>query len=133
MGIEEALFKELSEDATLSALIGTRIYPTKKPQKATVPCVTYRRISHQDYHAFGADAEVETARFQLDSWGNTKTEATTVANAVLGALRRWMQEAVDGGDTKVYDCRRVNQTDLYDDALEQHNIAQDYIIDYSES
>lgn len=134
MTIEAAIFALLTNDAGVSALVSSRVYPNIKPQNPTLPAISYRRVSHQDYHAFSVDAEVRTARFQLDIWASTYTAANGLAAATHAAMERWTQTASgSNGNTNVYDARRVTMLDLYDDTIEQHHVAIDYIIDYSEA
>lgn len=87
--LEEALFDYLSNDPGLSALVETRIYPTKIPEPGIFPAVAWNRISarrtrtydpYEDFDAF------TTARVQIDSWANSFDEAVEVGEAVLAAL-----------------------------------------------
>ncbi len=49
------LFKLLKDDATVSGLVGTRIYPSVKPQSGTFPCIIYTRTNgNWDYHFKGS-------------------------------------------------------------------------------
>lgn len=84
--IEAALYSLMSNDATLTAIVSTRIYINLALQGAAVPHVTYQQLSGlRDEVMIGPSGLVES-RFQINIWGDTYTENRSIANAVRGLL-----------------------------------------------
>lgn len=129
MAIEDALYTRLTTHAGLSALIGTRAYPTLLPEKPTLPAVRYRRISGPRESAMGVDLGIAHARFQLDSFAATYTGARDVAAQVRAALQRY--RATVGG-VEILDIFVENELHLYEDELKIHQVLQDYRVHHRE-
>lgn len=126
MAIEETLYSRLSGYAGLIALVSTRITPNITPQNSSMPAVNYRRISSPRFSAMGVDSPVVKSRFQINACGSTYPEASAVRAQIIAALQRWRN------GSNVQDTFILNETDLYDDTLKQHQIAIDVEINYSE-
>jgi hypothetical protein len=86
VGIEEALYSILSNDATLLALTSTRIYPNILQQAVIMPAVTYQQISGQRDEVMTSPTGFVESRFQINGWSDTYSETRDVANAIRGAL-----------------------------------------------
>jgi hypothetical protein len=84
--IGEALYSRLTTFAALSALIGARVYPGRLPVGATLPAVTYQRVSGRHEYAQTGPAGLARPRFQLDAWATTYAQADQVAAQVRAAL-----------------------------------------------
>lgn len=128
MAIETAIYTRLSGYNDLSSLVSTRISPNKRKQDGVLPAITYQRISSQRFSAMGSDSNVVKARFQFDVWAATYASASAVRDALIASLQRWRTTS---GAT-VYDCFIIGEYDLYEDDIDQHHIAIDVEINYSE-
>jgi hypothetical protein len=86
--IEEGLTAFLSANAGLTTLIGGRVYLMRIPQGATLPCLTYQRISTPRVLTHDTSGSAGTAhpRFQFDAWGTTYTAVKGIADAARAAL-----------------------------------------------
>lgn len=87
--LEEGLFAYLSTYAGLASLISTRVYPLVIPQGATLPCLTYQRISTTragSHDSSGIGNELTSSRFQFDVWANTALSAKAISDQVRAAL-----------------------------------------------
>lgn len=87
--LEEGLASYLETYAGLVALIGDRVYPTRIPQGATLPCLTYQRISTPRVMTnddSGATGTLAHPRFQFDAWATTQKAAKAVTDQVRAAL-----------------------------------------------
>lgn len=87
--LEEGLFSYLSNFAGLVALIGARVYPMKLPQGATLPALTYQRIStprELTHQSAGATGDLAHPRFQFDAWAATQKAAKLIIDQVRAAL-----------------------------------------------
>ncbi|MEZ4684198.1 MAG: DUF3168 domain-containing protein [Caldilineaceae bacterium] len=127
MRLDELLFEALTNDATVVGLVTARVYPHKLPQSPTLPAVTYQLVSRVPTEA---NTELFDCRVQLDCWSGTYAGATTLAIAVLNALRFYRKG--DGGNTllSIYDS---NYIDDYDDEREIYRVIVDVIAMYHES
>lgn len=112
MSIEDAIYSRASGYAGLSALVVTRIYPDKLPQKPTYPAVTYQRVSSQRPAAMNADVGVMRERFQFDVWATTRASQDAVAAQVLACFARWRGTV---SDIVVQDSYFENRIDLGED------------------
>lgn len=86
---EGALFSILSDDATVSGLVGARIYPDVLPQGVLYPALRYQRISTPRAQWRTIDtgrSDYANPRFQVDAWALTRSQALTLGQAVLAAL-----------------------------------------------
>ncbi len=84
--IEALIQTILTGDATVAALVGTRISPNIIRQGTAMPAVTYQQISGQRDHTLdGASGFVE-GRFQVNCWAKTYAETRELADAVRDAL-----------------------------------------------
>lgn len=87
--LEEALISLLKNTATVSAVVGARVFPFAIAQNATLPCITVERVStprmltHSDSGATGTLAH---SRFQIDSWAETAKGAKQLADIIRAVL-----------------------------------------------
>lgn len=127
MRLDEFLWEALTNDATVSGLVVARVYPQKLPQSPTLPAATYQIVSRVPTEA---NTELFDCRVQIDCWAGTYAGASTLAAAVLAALRFYRKS--DGGNTllSVYDS---NYIDDYDDDREIYRVIVDVIAIYHES
>lgn len=87
--LEEGIASYLEGYAGLVALIGDRVYPMRIPQKATLPCLTYQRISTPrilTHDTSGATGDLISPRFQFDAWAETAKSAKAITDQVRAAL-----------------------------------------------
>ena len=87
--LEEGLASYLSTYVGLTPLIGARTYPMRIPQGATLPCLTYQRISTPrilTHQSSGATGDLAHPRFQFDAWATTQKAAKAIIDQVRAAL-----------------------------------------------
>ncbi len=108
------IYSTLTNDATLAALVGSRVYPSKLPQAVTFPAVMFTRVGGpRDVHLSGASGSGRP-RYRFDCWADTHDGAEAVFNA--------LRDAMDGlGAVAAMDA-----TDLYDSDEDAHRITIDY-------
>lgn len=88
MTIEQGIYERLLALASLTALVGTRVYQMKLPQSPALPAVRVQRISGVGrQHLRGPDG-LFRSRVQIDAYaqetGDWYTSVTAVAAAVRG-------------------------------------------------
>lgn len=85
--IEAALFGHLSTEAGLSALVGTRVFPIQLPQGATLPAVTFQRISTRPLtHRSSTTPTYSRPRFQFGCWASSFDGAVALRAALRAAM-----------------------------------------------
>ena len=130
--LENAMFDYLSTDATLSALVDTRIYPAKLPEPVTFPAIAWNRISAErvaTYDAFDDyDAFVYT-RVQFDAWAETYDEAMAVGEALLAALSGY--GGVMSGE--LITAHAINEFDDHDSQTKKFRRSLDFRVGYEDA
>ena len=129
--VEEALYTALADDATVSGIVGARIYPHAAAPDAVVPYIAYERISSVRPQAMQTEPGNVRARFEFRFVESTPIKARTLGKAGRDVLNRHQApsgtpviddifldgEAQEGGDMKT---RRFEQV-------------HDYLVFYTES
>ena len=84
----EAVYAVLDAHAGLAALVGDRIYAILMPQDATLPAVTFQRISaeREPLMAPGGGNGVERARVRITAWATTLTSSQAITEQVRLAM-----------------------------------------------
>lgn len=70
----------LLNDATVSGLVGTRIFRLELPLNCVFPAISYTRVS-DPYRQF-----VGAPRIQISCWGESLPDCLDLENAVMDAL-----------------------------------------------
>ncbi len=81
-----ALRKLLADDATVAALVSTRISPQKTGQRSAKPYMVYRTISGVRSAHLTGTALVNKALIQIDGFADTEQEAVDMVSAVRKEL-----------------------------------------------
>lgn len=128
MSLETELRSRLAADATISGIVGTRIYPGILPQKPVYEALVFRRISGPRLRHLTGPSGMGTARIQIDSWAEKYTEAQALADAVKDRLHGF-----DGTLTTLrVSISLDNEIDDYDEDAKVYRVIQDYLIQHSE-
>lgn len=98
--IGEYLIKFLLADAGVSALVDTRIFPWRLPQKVTLPAIVVQMISDPRIEQLHGKASASAPRYQVDAWAANVKDAHAVSNAIRMALEQYVGEWTDGGNVR---------------------------------
>lgn len=86
MSLDDAVYTLLKNDATVAALVGTRIYSMYLPEGESLPAITFQQISGvPNYSCDGAVGQRES-RYQITGWGVTAVQARALAAAIDAAV-----------------------------------------------
>lgn len=119
--IKETVYSTLTNDATVAALVGTRVYPHKPPQGATLPAVGYLRIGGpRDTSLNGASGSART-RIRFDCWATTSDGADAVMRAVRDAM-----DAYTGAFAA------INPVEFHEEESDAYRVTIDYYIHHTE-
>ena len=109
--IEIDLVAHLKADATLTALIGTRIYPLTAPQNVVKPYITYQVINGNSNQCFSGGIYQEDIRFQIDCWStsyaNVKAISEAVVNSLVGFKKSYNINVMDGYESETLLYRQI--------------------------
>lgn len=123
----------LENDAGISALIGTRIYPQILPQDPTFPAITYSQTSGvRDRVIREGPSGRARPRITINCWGERYSQARALADAVRIALDGYRGIM---GSTDVGGVRLDNEFDLFEEEAGIkgiHRTIQDFIISFVE-
>jgi len=127
--MQEDLRAVLAADATLTGLVGTRIYPGVRPQGSALPAVVFLMISSlPDYH-LGGPSGLESERVQIDCYGATYAAAMEVAAAVKAKLSGF---SGDQGSTSFRAIFVEGERDEFDGSTDNvtniHRVSLDFMV-----
>lgn len=131
MSIEQDLFDRLRNNANVSGVVSSRIYPVKLPQAWTLPAITYQRISTPRAHIMSGLSGRARPRFQIDCWaddyGTVKDLAIKVGGCLDGFKGDLNTESNVGGI--ILDSER----DIYEDEIDVYRVLMEFIIPHFET
>ncbi len=138
--MESDLRTYLLGDATVAALVGTRVYPVRLPQGGTFPAITYQRVSQVPVgRPTSGPPSVVAARVQFDVWSLNRdgVDGYAAARALADAVRQRLDGktgALGSGLTVVQDVRLDAERDTgYDETGELYRISLDFTAWYPET
>ena len=98
MSIESTLFATLDNDATLTGLVASRIFPLVAPQNATVPYITYQVIATEAHNLINAVPAPERKVIQVNGISQSYSNAQAIAAAWKSAINGTVGLLNGGGD-----------------------------------
>ena len=87
--LDESLYSYLTNYASLTSLVSTRVYPFQVPNGVTFPCVTFQRIDtprELTHDTSGIGNDLAHPRFQFDAWAETYASAKAINEQIRAAL-----------------------------------------------
>ena len=128
--VEAGVWSRVTGDATVTALIVTRMFDVDAPEGTTLPYVVQRRTDTIRQQAFGTEPGNATARLELDMVANTPEGARALAKAVRDRLHRW--KAV-GSDPDIDDVFLDNEEFDANVRDRKFTVTHDYLVFYREA
>jgi hypothetical protein len=124
--IEEELVHILSQDATVSGIVATRIYPVVMPTGTQFPALVYQRISTPRWNTLDNASDTPHARFAFSCWGPTQVQVEQLAAAVMNVLAGYTGTDSDTGIT-IQSCYLMDERDtwLWESGEETGNFRHD--------
>ena len=113
MSLEAALYRYLTEHASVGPLLRAQLYPeaARTAQDAALPYATYSQSGEQPLWHITGFAGLTNARIILDLWCDSMLQRATLAAAIQQALDAWggtVREAVG-----IRLCQVLDQIDAY--------------------
>ena len=131
--------KLLVDNAAVSALVGSQVYPQSAPETAVLPYIVYNRIDGEHLHQMTAASGLVRTLIQVDSFSKDYLQMVDLADKSRLALDGFQNTSVTvGGDTARVDSIWLQDnedgferpTDATDEGF--HRRIQDYEIFHDE-
>jgi hypothetical protein len=127
----------LLSNASIAAMVGTRIYPVIAQQGIRDDLIVYNTISEiEGYHFSGATGLV-LARYQIDAWSQSASRAARLGDLIKehlgGASGQWTYSGDSPSDYVIVQgvFLQTGDTD-YDDEAMMYRTRRDYTIAYED-
>lgn len=120
MTISTLVKAALAGDSSVTALVGTRVYPLILPQTPTYPAITYQRISSTGTNG---NTALRASRYQVNCWATTHAGAQALAGAVKTLFEEYTSTTSGIKMSLV-----VNELDDYDDDTDAYRIIVDIML-----
>lgn len=127
--LDEGLYTYLSTYAGLVSLISTRVYAFKIPQGATLPCLTFFRVStprEATHDSSGIGNELSHPRFQFDAWATTYASAKAISDQVRAALHGKKSTIATG--VSINGSLAQDERPTYEPETQLYRVSSDFII-----
>jgi hypothetical protein len=128
--IEEGLYAALTNTSgRVYGLVGTRVYPLTIPQEATLPAISYQRVSGPREPAHDGAMGIAQARIQV----TITAEAYRTAKDVATSIRDLFPfQGILGGLVDVFVGEVENEVDGYGAQIEAPTVRMDLWFMYAE-
>ena len=121
---EPVLLRMLLEDADLSALVGSKVFPLFIPSGNYLPCITFQRIGGSPANTLSGASGLEEIDLQIDVWARDYDEAKAIAKAVRAAMPP---------SGEVFGAHLVEDQDLYEDGTNYFRVSMEYKVWFLET
>ena len=125
----DAVYSRLSTATGVSALVSTRVYPTRAPQRPTHPLVIFQVISGDRESAFDSDTGMVAKRVRTISRADTLIEARDLSIQVRSQLKRW--RGTEAAVT-IEASFMQNELHLFEPEPATYDVLQDFLIHHRE-
>ena len=86
MSLEKAVRSVLINDATVSGLVSTRMYPMRRPQGSALPAIVYQNVFSKQSESLETQSSVRRTRLGVEAVAATYGGTKTLRNAIESAL-----------------------------------------------
>lgn len=86
MTIEQTLYDAIRNDATVSAIAGTKIYPNVVPDNVDAPYISYQLIAGTAYNKLDGVPDGEHKLMQVNCMSKSYSQVKAMEDAVKSAL-----------------------------------------------
>ena len=86
MTISEQIYALLSGYSSLSAIVGTKIYPVRAQQGVVKPWVAFFDVSGAPQNSLAGWSGIDNHLYQVDCWSVSHLQAVTMAGYVRAAM-----------------------------------------------
>lgn len=129
MKAAEAIYSILSNDAGVTALTSTRIYPLKMPQLEAYPAVVFKAISVDPSNTKSGASTTDEVRMQVDCYVKEVTGQASYYNSLLlaTAVRSALESFTGTAGTVLTDgITFLTETESYNNQKGVFQVSTDY-------
>lgn len=129
---ERALSQHLLDDAGIAALVNTRVFPVRLPERSTLPAIAWQRASTNRTYTYDRQEDAEpwaSVRVQIDCWGRSPEEVIDVSEAVMFSLSGY--DDLMSGELLTTSFN-IDEFDLFDSATKQYRRVLDFRISHQD-
>lgn len=119
--IDEGLFSVLTADASVSALVGARVYALGLPQNPQYPCISYSVDEQEESSGYDGQGDFGAVDIQLDSWADDYQTAKDLAAAVKARLKNYQGEL---GGVRVFRLILSGSVIVKEEAIDKYRASQ---------
>jgi hypothetical protein len=122
-------------DAAIAARVGERIYPAPAPQNATMPFITFQRISATREYTLAGPAGLAGALMQIDCWADApEYDGNYAVTKDIATAVRLCLEGYAGLLTSIYvqEITVDNERDIFEPQDKTRRASFDFRIWYDE-
>jgi hypothetical protein len=119
--IETVFRSALTSATSVTAIVGTRIYPLVLPTDPTLPAIDYKFVAGSNTPTMDSMG-VQKYRVEVNCWGDTYGDAVSLRYAVVKALSGYTS-----GNTSIQ--YLMPQDDFDNDLLQYRATAEFYVFD----
>lgn len=85
--IEQQLYELLRDDAAISAVVSTRIFPVTIPEQTIYPAISYQTISNRDITTLNYDnPDLNFKRIQINIWSDKYPDVKNLETLIKTAI-----------------------------------------------
>lgn len=125
---KQDLWHAITNDGTISGLIGARLYPGLAPQNVTYPFVTFNTVSNSDENCHDGPVGIPETRIQFDILADTPDETEQIKDGLYILLHGLTGLIGSGSTTEIETSRFDNETDLSEWEEGKHRKEVDFLI-----
>lgn len=130
MSIEKGVYSRLNADATLTTLVGTKVFAGRVDQEVAPPFVMFWRVSGTRPDSLAGHDGMTRALIQVDCFSTTYGQMKSINDAVRLSLDGF--KGTMGTETAKA-CRLVGEREYYDQEAELFVSSLDFSIWYVET
>lgn len=121
---EIVLLRTLREDAGLSALVGSKVFPLFIPSGNYLPCVTFQRLGGRPANTLAGPSGLEEIDLLIDAWARDYHEAKAIAKAVRAAMP---------ANGPRFGAHLIEDQDLYEDGTNYFRVSMEFKVWFLET
>lgn len=115
MTVEAGLYDYLINDATVSGVVSTRVYPVIIPQNPTYPCISYSTSGAIRHSTLVGQDNFVGAQIDIDCWAETYSSAKDLQNKVRASVQNYqgLMGTINVDSVFVYDPVDIYEDDVF--------------------
>lgn len=131
MSVEKAFYALLSQEAAISGLVGSHIYPLRAPEDIVAPFIVYQKISGIRWRSLGGPSGMAQTRIQIDAYAASYAGAKTLAESIRIALDGYRGTVLG---VRIGAVTLENDQDLLEEDIDPvlHRVTMDFMVTHEE-